>query len=416
MRQWLGACIVPYSWISVPLTKEDGSSDFVVFQVLTAERKTMHLKGFQPDNEANPGEALYTITAQPVERWRFGVQSPMQLPTELEVFVYTAPEMVDVLSLYDGGSLRRHEWLVWTPQESDVGDCIALRHPTPMVPKTALDHPAVLVLSLLDALGADDLIGIDEPVWHSSKSAKAYDSRCISSKRAYLQCVVALPELAAAGVSFPPTKPASYYQLLLRTKRPVDASLAAREVRRQLAALDGDTLTLRLLDRQAPPPLAKRGRSCEKCKSNHALVAPARPTDTDSSVIGDPSSSDGDAEPGGGDSVARHRDVEVAGGPAASSSADAAPWPQEVLGCRVRFVKGRRDSHWSYSDRLKVVCPNAEHERCSNSRSVALDTEFGARGVVGFIGAWLARSYDMSAREHRAFVPEAAAIRDHLDQ
>lgn len=41
MRQWLAACIAPHSWILVPTASDDGSNDFVVFQVLTAERRTM---------------------------------------------------------------------------------------------------------------------------------------------------------------------------------------------------------------------------------------------------------------------------------------------------------------------------------------------------------------------------------------
>lgn len=72
-----------------------------------------------------------------------------------------------MLSLCDGGSLRRHEWRVWTPQELHVDDCVALRHPRSLAPQVALDHPAVPVLSLLHASSADDYIGIDEPVWYS---------------------------------------------------------------------------------------------------------------------------------------------------------------------------------------------------------------------------------------------------------
>ena len=358
MRQWLHACLVQFSWVSVPTTDEQGNSDYMIFQVLTTERRTKYLKTFRSSGEADPDDALYNVTAQFVERWR-GTSGDC-LPKGLEMFVFNDPEIVDILSLCSGGRNRRHEWLVWTPEESDLEGCIALRAPQPMTPKMSLSSPSVPVLALVDALEESDYIGLEELVVHSAESGKVYDQRRLSSSRNYLQCVLAGPQFAVAVSSFPSGRPAAYYELLLRGKKAVDKKLTGKECRRQLAALKGDALTLALLDKPAPPPAKPKDRGAKRKQ----LEPEPRPLEdeSDDSVAGDESDKEDIApEPAAAAQPALaddNADDEVAGDEAEAGALLQADFPKEILGCSVRRVAGRCDGTWSYEDRLAVKCPN----------------------------------------------------------
>lgn len=61
------------------------------------------------------------------------------------------------------------------------------------------------------------------------KRRSFFDSRSLASKRMYLRCLLALPELKGNGVTFASTKQSKYYDLLVRAKGPVEGNLKSKK-------------------------------------------------------------------------------------------------------------------------------------------------------------------------------------------
>lgn len=406
LRQWLTASMRQFAWMSVPCSGEGGGESTLFFQVLELERKTTRIRSFVAEGEAGDDDALFRISIQPAERWGLPTDAP---PGDCaNIFIYTDPCHVDILSVFQGGSDRRNDWLVWAPEESDVEGCLCLRHPRALAPGMALGNAGVPVLALLDALASRGFAPHIGRTEHGRDSPKLYDARGLSSARAYLQCIVALPLLVDAGAEFPSGKSEAFYRLMLRKRGPVDVNMSAAKCKEQLARLDDDALALALLEVPSEVPRAQHGVK--------RPVPPASGQEVDDEVAGDSDSMSAgevaDQTPADdGESVAGDG---VAGGQAAASSLDAAVYPGHIAGQVVTRVRGRSDNKWKYSDRLSIKCSNAAHGRCTKSRSCELDfSEFGANGVVGFLGAWLAKSH-LPARAHRAYTPSRDEIREYL--
>ena len=88
-----------------------------------------------------------------------------------------------------------------------------------------------------------------------------YDTRKISSKRFYLQCVLRLGDLFSCGaVRFGSTEPQVFYKLLLRSPATAQSGGSAKDLQKKLTALTGDEgAIVALEDRLAarpPPPIA----------------------------------------------------------------------------------------------------------------------------------------------------------------
>lgn len=85
----------------------------------------------------------------------------------------------------------------------------------------------------------------------------------------------------------------------------------------------------------------------------------------------------------------------------------------EILGQRVRRIKGRHHGGWSYHDRIHVKCKCPEHDGdCEKSRSLALDVDiFGGDAALFFLSVWLLAGASLNSDEHKAFVPSRAEMR-----
>ena len=141
---------------------------------------------------------------------------------------------------------------------------MSLATPEALRPKAHLGSDNTPVLCLCDALHERGWTGHAGELVHTQVSEKQYDNRSMSSKRRYLQCLLALPDLFAGGVEqVPSSQPGAYYELLLKTKALVEAGLGAQEYKRRMAlASRGSSSALLDLEPPAAPapaaPLADR--------------------------------------------------------------------------------------------------------------------------------------------------------------
>ena len=118
-----------------------------------------------------------------------------------------------------------------------------------------------------------------------------------------------------------------------------------------------------------------------------------------------------------GPTAASSSDVHVAEDEFAGEQALRPQWPERILGCNVRLVKGINRDKWFYFDRLDVTCPNPAHKGCGRSRSRELEVAlFGPRSAEFWLGAWLSMSYATpDTRSHREFVPTHDAVQAYAD-
>ena len=87
--------------------------------------------------------------------------------------------------------------------------------------------------------------------------------------------------------------------------------------------------------------------------------------------------------------------------------------PHMIAGVPVKFVQVRHEicNH----ARIEVKCPNPRHVH-TKSRSVMLGTDkWGPRAAEFFLGAWLAKSFETTEADHRAFRPKDADIAAYRD-
>lgn len=208
-------------------------------------------------------------------------------------------------------------------------------------------------------------MAIAERCLHEAGARAIYDSRNLPAKRTYLQCVLALAELLAAGVvSFPSGQPGAYYALVLR---PIPINQGALAYRRRFEG-QASALDMRALENAAPIPI---------------VVAGVPAIQDDDSFAGGEEEMPGAAMPAAAEVAAEEvraeAQAEVAepaqpsvtsgGSVAGGESVAAGDLPRAVLGQPLRPVRGRCDMTWSYNDRVMVRCNNLAHEGCLKTRS-----------------------------------------------
>jgi hypothetical protein len=309
--------------------------------------------------------------------------------------------LLDVLAVCGASNDTRSLIRVWQTQPSDVDGCINMHSPRPLALRMTLGDASVPVLALVDAVEALGYRGEKCLATHSATSPKEFDSRQVITKRSYLQCILALPELLHAGVvSFQSGQSSVYYSLLLRTKKLPAAGLAAKEYKRLALAFTGDPIALRLLDRVAP--------------SLPALQLANRIEPIYDDVAGDDEAEVDFAEPFAPLQDVAHPEVEIAG-EAPAAPVLIAEVPREIMGQWVKRVKGRQGGGWSYHDRIAVSCSNTEHLHCNRSRSLVMDIDiFGPSAAQTFLSVWLGKADSLSEAAHKAYIPSRADVRAFL--
>ena len=413
LREFLAASLQVNAILSVNMTLEDGESEPCFMQVLSKESKGLFVKTHTAVDDEDWGDGLFRISVQPYTRWRggrlLGEEVALQ-PSEAECYIYAGPSLVDVLSVCGSNLEARHGWFTWDTRPSDVEGCVCMHNPRPLSPGMTIGSDKVPVLCLIDELERQGWKQIRSKVTHRHEADHVYDARKMMGTRAYLQCLLALPELILAGVvSFDSGRPNYWYRLLLKHRRLPPQNISAREAKRELKQLEGDHLGVRLLNREVVP-LARA----------HMPVAPAVHDDVRPEIVGDDSPSppcsgaedDGEAEVVGGEAA------EVVGDEVVVNDSPEGAFvaiPREIGGQRVLRVKGRHTGGWSYHSRISIRCSRADHPRCNKSRSLALDADiFGDGAGHIFLATWLAKASTMEEQEHREWTPTRADLRHFL--
>lgn len=416
MRQFFAATLQRYEYLSVPIVSETGHLGLYVFQILDLERRNLIVRPFIGPEEEAELDGLYTISLQPLQRWRQAQTDDAREIESMDTFVYLDPVKADIVTACGSKPELCKHIFVWRSSLSDVEGCVHLDNKQCLADRPMdLMSRQVPVLTLLDKLRERGFAGVPRLVSHA-RGCLLFDSRRISGKRAYLQCVLHMEALGNKGVAeFRSIGPQSYFEALLRGKGAVQSGLPALEYKKLLAEEDGDQCALASLEMKQ----TKRQRRAQ-------VAAPAQPpqpvADDDS---GDHSSiAGGDS---GGEAVAgiggANSDAESVAGPADEVALALPPKDQmppnapcDIGGMHVAFIPGRRTATHTYADRLSLRCANPAHGRCAKSRSMALlQDRWGARSAEIFLGAWQARAHNMSPRDHARHMPSAAEMQAYLD-
>ena len=170
------------------------------------------------DDEAQ-GTELYRITAQTFELWNPTSSDACALGDELNVFPYSDPCEIDVLTLL-GLDVETDRCLRWSLQESDVSGCVGLGHPQRLEPLVAMSSPSYPALSLMEHLVAKGFAACRCRVVHTKDAPLLFDERSAAGRIAYLQCVCLLDDIDRGGqLTFPSHEVQTYYKVLLRTRK-----------------------------------------------------------------------------------------------------------------------------------------------------------------------------------------------------
>ena len=420
-REYLGACLQlgMHITIGAPGEAPEDSFEFAVFQILGVETK-MSLVPTYLDIGRVPN--IFKVTVQKLEYWQSFLPAGIADAT-LDVFAIGEPFDIDLLRSC-GQKDPRMIIRSWTVCPSDVSDCVGLRDGVHLVPVMQLRDSNVPVLCLVDSLLLHGFVGVDAVVIHEDSSARTYDQRKLPSKRCYLQCVLSLGDLLAAGItSFTSEAPQAFYALMLRKPSAAVAGLTAKAYKQRLAVLDGDPLALAALEDAVVAPTVSvydgvvgvggPGTALPDDApllalldaSLHVVAAPPTPIEGDDGVpstpppVGDAADAAGGSE---GDDGAIEGDA-------------AADLPERIRGQKVKVER-----HWNVDGSLKgagmrVQCLNPDHKH-SRFRSLHLDVAvFGPRAAEFYLGAWLGQSFTSDRADHGRLGPSRAAIREYAD-
>ena len=422
MRQWLAACLRPFSMISIPAM--EGSATVPKFlQVLALESRPILAQTLTTVEE----RGVYTMSVQPYERWCPVAQERSHVSAEAEVFIVEDPTSLDVIQLCGGSRVSaaaRCGWQEWDTKPSDTDGCVTCFTPRALAPKVPLGHCQAPVLALLDELARRHFRPKRGKVAHKPTSAAELDARKLPSKRFYFQAVLILDELFRGGLEEMPSDCTQvYYQVLLKGRRPVPLYLPVAEYKKMLRVGASEDVFIELARAvavaAAPPPLAG-GRGVKRpalAEVPDDIVGDEVGTAEDMALEDEGQGDERPVEPAGVEEEAI-----IGDGVDADADADAAPLPMlrapaVIEGVAVTRIAGRSDDHYSYHDRLKVTCKNPAHiaVNCSKSRSWVLDQGvFGERACEYYLGAWL-RMCDLPAAEHKRRKPTAAEVRAYME-
>ena len=415
LNEFLDDACAAHSYITVPAA-EGSDVALKCFQVLHKRRK--HIL---PEGKTHRAvEQADEWCIQAMEIWR-GHAAAVD-STRLDVFALCGPSNQLAAVLFGITAAQRSMVKVWTPEQSDLQGCISLQSPAPVCSRKMLNDKNIPVLCLADALQAKGFHEKHELVVHKPASlALHYDCRHLSSKRSYLQAVLAQDQLFAKGVTeFQSGKAAAYYQWLLRSPGLIEEGLSAKEMQ-ELIKKAGETALQKL----------------------PALQMSARPLG-DSAVLADPDVDGGcaalvDEDVDGGEPAMRAKERKPSTSSSSSSSSDscnkssskstsssaadldsgsiegdegedrAAGAPIFVEGCK---LTPEREGEAGAGYRVR--CPHHSLCRCFKSAHVDADI-FGALAPVFFLGAWVKQGADMPAEEHRTWRPGRRDVRAFAD-
>jgi hypothetical protein len=229
-----------------------------------------------------------------------------------------------------------------------------------------------------------------------------YDNRKLVSKRAYLQCVLSLRELFAAGARpFQSNAPAAFYHLMLKSPDLAIEGLSAAECSARLNLTIGDA-PRRMLALEVCAParvdvpcildVAGDSESEGQLEVAH-VVAPVAPLAIiDAAVVGD-----------------------VVGDSGSDGELDLIP---VMISGQVVAREVHRNLDGSVqAEGIRVKCPNPCHNGHSKYRSLRLDQDlFGRRAAEFYLKAWIAEAHTLDERDHRVHRPTRGSVQAIFDE
>ena len=167
---------------------------------LGLERKPIMVKSYYDHTtEARPG--LFKITVQPLDVWveRRPPTTPPPWPhtnRTKDVLVVDEPIKMDIIHLCGADPSIRSDILRCDAMKTDCNGCLAeLLNPQVVKPTLPLSSKSIPVLCLMDALKALNFDGMPLAQDQNPRSVLVYDTRQLSSKRIFLQCLLSHQDL-----------------------------------------------------------------------------------------------------------------------------------------------------------------------------------------------------------------------------
>ena len=322
--------------------------------------------------------------------------------------------MIDVFELGEPESIDFAEWIRdqasrvrlfrWEEAASDVEGCISMVNPKPVKQQAGLSDKRISVLALVDALLADGHTFVDRQVIHKAGDpARLVDGRRLASKRHYLQCVVAAPDLWRRGeTEFPSSRSQRWYLLLLHDQL---RGVTKENVQKRLAAL-GELNELDALSR--PVKLARRTSDESEVAGDDGARELASAIVHGAAPAAAAAGPDPAPEP---DSSSSSSSEESASSCIAGEAGEVYEPPPTIggatVGVEVHADTGQRG--------LRMKC--SRHRNCRKFCSLHVDPfGFGSRHAEYFLGAWFQLVVVPDSKEaHQPPRPTRAQVQAYKD-
>ena len=236
---WVEDCIESGSTLTVP-TPNFGEQPMLAMQFLNVQKKIVVLPSFRGDTSRQ-----HVWNVQPLSIYKLDeLPSPL---SHLDVFSFGDPQTFNIVKFLTEAGPERTSLREWDTDFSDVEGCTTLVSGRALVPRSSLQSATVPVLALTDSLEKSSYIPVQRTVEHYPAQGNFFDSRCVQSKRCYLQAVLAARTLFAKGQrSFLSNRPQAYYLAIMRKPCEISAKLSGVECLKFLKDSEGPVATLAL--------------------------------------------------------------------------------------------------------------------------------------------------------------------------
>ena len=360
------------------------------------------------------------------------------------------PEIVDLVDLAPWPVFRL-AFRKWNIGSAVVPGTLALTGSSLLTAATAIeDLKSVSALACLESLFSAGwaLSASQQPEVHTSDSPRAFFVDDPVRAKAYLMCLVALPELLKThGDGVPSKKQAGFYMNLLNIgvdaedKALEDAAGtqgAIEESRAPLVAIEDGAARGVKRKRQSSAPQNKKKETTKKdiqAKNDEDILR-----ELSIALVGGPKVSEGLVEVTPPPSLLDKGQCDRTEQPAppaatdtqthsqAASSGDAmnveciecgpANWvlPLELEGVKVTFEKHNREQVYQ---RIMVKCPQKLHHRCFKKRNIGgpQTCNFGPIEPYAYLGLWLRKGQTDDCFEHKnKFEPDKEKLEAYIKE